>query len=330
MKPNTGKAAAANDDSAQVTNSKELDPALMELLKQYKERHALSNEALGKRLGYNGTYCVRAFGGKFEGDSEGFQQAVRKLIDDEFQMRLKPEELCESGFMVKPMTDFLNNTRTSRSIGMAWSAPGKGKSKALEISRRKDPLCILVTVCKSMGGWRGLRDAVLEAVPNKRRLRGESWDQWMTRTFKGSGRLLVIDNAELLTTSARDWIAFDWHDFTKIDCPVALVANEEIVAQWKKNEKHWSRVGVAYEIKSTQKATDTARELVRLYMPGSEGDEEAVSLTTTVLKSGGACRAAEKHLLLAADLIKGAERYTPGSAIRAANTLLLTSVNLAA
>lgn len=310
---------------------KELDPALIELLGQYKVRHQLSNESLGKRLGFNATYCTRAFNGNFTGDAEAFQQAARQLLDEEFQVRHKAEDLCETGFMVQPVEQFLNNTRTSRSIGMAWSAPGKGKSKALEVYRRKDPLCILVTACKSMGGWRGLRDAVLDAVPNKRRLRGESWDAWLFRNFKGSGRLLVIDNAELLTTSARQWIASDWHDFTKIDCPVALVGNEEMVPDWKKHEKHWSRVGVAYELKSPAKASETARALVRLYLPGHEADDETIRLTSTVLKAGGACRAAEKHLLLAADLIKAApERYSPADAIRAANGLLLTNVSLAA
>ena len=325
-----GKAAAANDYSAAPSaRIKDLDPALIELLGQYKDRHGLSNDQLGKRLGYNATYCVRAFGGNFTGDADAFQAAARKLLDDEFQSRHKVEALSEHGFMVEPVREFLDSVRVSKSIGVTWGPPGKGKSKALEVYRRHDPLCIMVTACKSMSGWRGLRDAVLAAVPNKRRLKGESWDEWLVRNFRGTGRLLIVDNAHLLTASARHWIAYDWHDYSRIDCPAALVGNEEIIASWSRNDQHKSRVGVAYEVKSKQRATDTARELVRLYLPGSEGDTEAVGLATAILKSGGACRAVEKHLLIAADLVK-AGHCRAAEAIKAANGLLLTDVRLAA
>lgn len=316
---------------AKTPKVKELDSVLIELLKEYKTRHGLSNDDLGKRLGCNGTYISRAFNGVFEGDAEGFQDAVRKILQNEFNEKHKPEELCNSGFMVEPMREFLNSVRVSKSIGVAHGLPGKGKTKALEVHRREDPLCIVVTVDVGMGGWRGLRDAVLAAIPNKRKLRGESWSEWLVRNLKGSGRLLAIDNAELLTMGARKWVAFTWNAPEKIDCPVALIGNEELMPQWEKIEKLKSRVGLSYELQSEQKASDTAREMLRLYLPGAQTDNEAVKLATAILRGGGACRAVEKHLLIAADLIKSRpDKYTPVSAIQTANTMLLTDVKLAA
>lgn len=310
---------------------KELDEVLVDLLKDYKSRHGLSNDDLGSRLGCNGTYVSRALNNVFEGDVEAFQAAARRLLDDEFNQRHKPEELCTKGFMVEAMSEFLNSVRVSKSIGVAHGEPGKGKSKALEVHRRNDPLCIVVTAEVGMGGWRGLRDAILAALPNKRRMRGETWAAWLVRNLKGSGRLLAIDNAELLTSGARKWVAFNWHASEKIDCPVALIGNEELMPQWSAIEKLKSRVGLSYELESEQTATDTAREMLRLHIPGSERDDEAVQLATKILKGGGACRAVEKHLLIAADLLdKRPDKYTTADAIRAANSMLLTDVKLAA
>lgn len=319
----TTKAAAGNNER----EIKPIDAELVELLKAYKERHGLSNDALGKQMGSNGTYVLRALNGTFTGDADAFTEAARKLLDNEFQERTKNGHLVETGFMVEPMFGLLDNVKHCRSIGVAWSDPGKGKTEALEVYRRKDPLCIVVTAKKSMSGWRALRNAVLKAVPTKRLMKGESWDEWITRTFKGTGRLLIVDNAHLLTAGARHWLAYDWNDETK--CPVALVGNEEIVPQWKRNAQHYSRVGVAYEVAPAQKPSDTARAMLKLHLPSGEKDEAACALAVRILKSDGACRAVEKHLLIAADLMKTG-KYAPAQAIVAANRLLLTSVNLAA
>lgn len=326
-----GKSAAANDPSAaQLPRSvKPIDSALQDLLKQYKARHELSNNALGMRLNSSGTYVSRYLSGEFSGDVQEFERSVRELLDSEFSARVNNELLATSGFMTESMAEFLTNVRNSRSIGVAWSAPGRGKTKGIEVYRRANSLCIVVTATKHLSGWRRLRDAVLAAIPNKKRIKGESWDEWLERNFTGSGMLLIIDNAHLLTAGARHWLAYDWHDMTR--CPVALVGNEEIVTDWKRNGQHRSRVGVAYEVSPKHGAEHNAREMLKLHLPAGAKDTEAVQLAKQLVKGDGALRLLEKHLFIACDLIKAApEAYTPASAIQAANGLLLTDVKLAA
>jgi DNA transposition AAA+ family ATPase len=277
----------------------------------------------------SGTYISRAFTNTFTGDVTTFEDAAREMLRNEFEARRANETVIEHGFLVEPMADFLNTTKHSHSIGVVWCDPGKGKSKALEVYRRKDKLCVLVTATKHMSGWRALRDAILDELPNKRRLNGESWDKWIVRNFRDTGRLLIIDNAHLLTAGARHWLAYDWHDETK--CPVALIGNEEIVRDWKKNAQHESRVGVAYEVKPKQRPNDTVHSLISLHLPAAAEDAAVHSLAVQILRSKGACRAVEKHLLIAADLVKNnPDRYDASTALRAANNVLLTDVRLAA
>ena len=141
-------------------------------------------DELGKRMKSSGTYVSRAFTGTFTGDAAAFEDAAREMLRNEVEARRANETLVEHGFLVEPMADFLNTTKHSRSIGVVWCDPGKGKSKALEVYRRKDKLCVMVTATKHMSGWRALRDAILDELPTKRRLNGESWDKWIVRNFR--------------------------------------------------------------------------------------------------------------------------------------------------
>jgi hypothetical protein len=332
----TGKAAAANDGSistdlatARTSTAKAIDPALIDLLKDYKERHGLNNDQLGRRIGNNGTYVSRAFTGTFTGDVASFEEGAKLMLQTEVESRRNDIEAVEHGFLVEPMAEFLNTTKHSRSIGVAWCDPGKGKSKALEIYKKKDKLCVHVTLTMHMSGWRALRDAILEAIPNKKKMSHESWDQWLIRTFSGTGRLLILDNGHLATLGARHWLCYDWHDATR--CPVALIGNERIVQLWKKDPQHESRVGVAYEVKPKQKPAETVQTMTQLYLPQAAQDEDLKGLAVQILKGKGACRAVEKHFLIAGDLLgRYPEKYTPRTALCAANKVLLTDVNLAA
>lgn len=327
-----GKAGAANDESIKsdlVPKIRAIDPALIELLKQYKNRHDLNNEALGRRMNTSGTYISRAFTDSFTGDPAAFEASAREMLRNEAEARRANQTICDHGFLVEPMADFLNTTKHSKSIGVAWCDPGKGKSKALESYRRKDKLCILVTAQMHMSGWRALRDEILNEIPNKKRLKGESWDKWIIRSFRDSGRLLIIDNAHLLTNGTRHWLAYDWHDAT--GCPVALIGNDKIVHDWKRDAQHESRVGVAYEVTPRQKPGATIESMIRLHLPQAEEDQEFRDLAVKIIKAKGACRSVEKHFLIAADLLNSeGSVYTPSDALKAANQVLLTDLKLAA
>lgn len=333
----TGKAAAANDADTEsahlsagagiIQTTRAIDPEIVTLLKLYKERQGISESELGKRMKSNGTYVNRAFNGTFTGDVLAFEAAAKALLESELNARSHNVALMDHGFLVEPMRDFFDTVQHSQSIGVAWCAPGKGKSKGMEVYAKKNPRCIVVTAVPSMSGWRALRDAVLEAVPSKRRMSGESWDKWIKRNFKGSGILLIVDNAHLVSTYARHWLAYEWHDQT--GCPVALIGNGEIVRQWSANEQHKSRVGVAYEITPRAKPSDTATSLLKLHLPMAADDDETRQMAVQILKSGGACRSVEKHALVAADLMKTG-RYSAAEAFRAANAVLLSDVKLAA
>lgn len=339
MKSTLGKAAAAGDDEQahhdaeeaaeqMATNPKtrRIDPTIISALEDHLAETGMPQAKLAPKIGSSTTYLSKALNGTFNGNVAEFEKGVLDYFEALTKRRVDNTDVCETGFLVEAMRDFLDTVKLTGDIGVGYNPAGKGKTKGIEVYLRKNALAVMVTVTKSFCGWRSVRDAVLAQVANKRRAGGESWDQFMLRTFRGSGRLLILDNAHLLTNSARTWIAYDWHEST--GCPVALIGNPQIVQQWKGDDQQFSRVGLAREIKPMDKetATATARKMIELHVPDVEVDGKLLKYAVDVLKGKGACRALRKHLLLMQALLKGNPNYLPSAAFYAAHSQLLSDV----
>lgn len=281
--------------------------------------------SLAAQIGVSTTQLSRALSedGDFHYSVRDFEAKVLAYLDAQTRQRSTDEPLVSSGFLVQAMDDFLTTVRSTLDIGVAWSQAGLGKTSGIHLYKARDPLCILVTALKSQCGWRALRDSIKAALPQPRKLKTETWDAFIQRTFRGSKRLLIVDNAHLLTESARQWLAYDWHEET--GCPLALVGNEAIRDQWSRNDQHQSRVGIAQEVAPAQDvtATATARQMLALHMPDHQAEAELIKLSTAVVKSQGSCRWLKKHLKLTTELLSSGAYPATSAAFRAAHQLLL-------
>jgi DNA transposition AAA+ family ATPase len=304
---------------------------LLTELDAMKRQLCLTNKQLGTRVGFSESQVGRAFAGKFAGDVARFETNAREFLRREEEARQRPAvKLQKSGFVVEPMADFLNAVQAAGDIGVAYSAAGRGKTCGTLAWVEANPLAVLVTACKQLSGWRVLRDAIIDALPYSTRPRKrENKAQFIQRIFANSGRLLIVDNAHLLTASARYWLAYDWHGNT--GCPVALIGNECIVNQWghreareDANDQLSSRVGIAQEIRPAAESTARMNALasMELLFPQATGDEEAIGLGEAIIKTKGHGRALQKHLNLAR-VLSEERRLQPAEAIRAANKMLL-------
>lgn len=319
-----GKAAAANDTTATI------DEALLKALQSFQKEKGLSQNQLARRLGVSPAYVSLAMKQKFPGDIPAFEARIESLLAGEAanEREVVNVTLCSKGFLVEPMRQFLFSVQHTRDIGVAWNGAGNGKTCAIAVYLQNNPLAVCVTALKSLSGWRSIRDALLAALPVKRRAKNETWNEFLRRTFRGSERLLIVDNAHLLTESARQWLAYDWHEQT--GCGLALVGNEIIVNQWKANDQQLSRVGLAMELKAASAPKDNAREILAQFMPEAADDAESLALAARLMKERGAGRAVRKHAALAHELYDAKAAETPAAALKLANTMLLSDVKLAA
>jgi len=324
MKTTHGQTAAANDKTAA------LDEALMTGLRAFQQERGLSQAQLAKRLGISPAYVTLAFQGRFPGDVPAFEKRVEALLEGDAQSEreIVAVSLCSCGFLVESMRQFLFSVEHTQDIGVAWNAAGNGKTCAIAVYANAQPSAVVVTALKSLSGWRSVRDALLAALPVKRRGKGESWNKFLVRTFRGSKRLLIVDNAHLLTESARQWLAYDWHEQT--GCGLALVGNENIKEQWRANDQHLSRVGIALELPAGSDAKADAREILAQFMPEAARDADALALASRIMKARGAARAVRKHAALAHELLASKAAPDAAAALRLANSMLLSDVRLAA
>ena len=307
-----------------------INAEIITALNEQKIKHRISNADLAKRIGVSATYITRALNGTFIGEAADFERRAAEYLAHVNRKRGLDGRLATEGFLIEPMQDFLDSVSHTSDIGIAYSPAGKGKTCAAKVYAMAHDLCITVTAQKALCGWRKLRDAILAELPLKRRKDRESWDEFMTRTFQGSRRLLIIDNAHLLTASARSWLAYDWNEGT--GCGVALLGNPQIINQWKSDDQHFSRVGVCSEMKPQTSAASTAAATFELLLPDFAADREVLALAEQVVKSRGSVRALRKHALLCGELLKSKtyKAQTPAQVFRAAHSLLISDAKLSA
>jgi len=320
-----GKAAAANDpetaanDAARVMLRTE---GTFDRLQSYQTRNKLSDQQLGNRLGSNGTYVSRYRNNKFIGDLNEFEGRIEQLLAREELMEGDEGKLCEKGFCVQPVADFLDLVRNQRMMSVGHGPAGRGKSKACQLYTAKNKGTIYLHV----NAWATGRDRVIDDIARIAGVRRAKCDKSMTdallRVLRDSDRLLIIDNAQRLTESGRKWLA-DFHDATRLG--IALVGNPEIEDQFLRNDQHASRLGRCVDITDITDTKTTVLHLIKSYLPEAEDDKATQSEALTILRQadGGAARALKMHLRLATKIREGSPQTTPAEAVRLARTQLV-------
>jgi DNA transposition AAA+ family ATPase len=305
-----------------VKQQEQPDAALIERLKAHKERHGLTDNALGKLLGVSGTMVNRAVNGVFKGNAQAFAARAADFLHNDPARRQAREEVFDSG-ATRAVRDFLETVRRTGDVGLAFSPAGRGKTMGIRLYLADNPLAVGLELADWSHCAAGLERALLAAVDGRGWKRNrESRGEYLAARFRGSRRLIVADNAHKLTAGARRWL-FDFHDFT--GCPVALVGNPELLDAIRQNDQQFSRVGLRREIRGGKPADDAA-SMLRLHWPEAGEDGELLALAVVVIREQGHVRALHKQLELAKDIHGNFD--TPAEAFRAAHTQLIRDYKL--
>jgi DNA transposition AAA+ family ATPase len=305
---------------------KPISAEIIARLREHAAERGLNLTQLANKMGISKTYVSRALGGTFTGNPDEFETKALAMLEKEANDRRPLVQIHNSGFLVEEVRQFLSTVEHTGDLGIAWAAAGTGLTCAAVAYQSAHPLAVYVTASKTVAGYRALRDAILDTLPSKRLQRGETFNKLLTRTFRGSGRLLIIDHGDLLVESARQWLAHDWHELT--GCPVAVLGDKKIALQWAANERNKSRVGLAMPIIPQRDAATLAEDVLRAMLPDELHNKAARALVERLIAKGS-IRSAGKHLKLCAEL-GGLNQRDAAENIKAANGLLLTNVKLAA
>lgn len=190
-------------------------------LRAFMERREISQGLVAKSIGLSSAVISAWLGNKYKGDIEGIENAIRQYLDLESQR----EEATTIQLKVLVTTAFadivngLNMARQKKAIVSITGEPGVGKTIAVKDYASKHAEVVLVEVDHSFTS----RDLFVELCETLGLVATGSLHNLHKRVvekLRGSGRLVIVDEAEYLPRLALDMLR-RLRDFAGI--PIALV-----------------------------------------------------------------------------------------------------------
>jgi len=225
--------------------SGKLTPATRDALAMYQEENALTLKQLGAQVGRSEAFVSRYLSGKPEGDVAAFEKAVSDMLANAKRKRAWGEvffhtdaiSACETAFGI---------IREASDVGLIHGAAGIGKTTACKKYAKENSTMIFFTCTEGNGSYHGIINGIATGIDMRK---------WNPATVKrstfirekldGSGRLIIIDNAQRVTLSGLRFI-FDLHDGTGVS--VALVGNPEVLDKLRGSDQMTSRIGFKQDI----------------------------------------------------------------------------------
>lgn len=268
-------------------------------------------DGLAKQMGSSGTYLYRYLKNDWRTKSEkplrDLEAQIMALLHTtattEKPVTSSNTKLISKDFIVGGVRKFLEHVRAHAYIGIGYGPAGAGKTKACEIYAAQHSVN---TLYLHLSMWKGGRHDVVKEIKKaagiQRVPKGMKVEDYLVDRLRGSGMLLVIDNAHRMTEAARRFLADFWEDS---HLAIALIGNPEIQDQFAKNDQHGSRVGierdVTLDLAKTKSAT--ARHLLDLHLPEAAEIKEVVKDAEETLENFGLCRTVEKRAALARTIL---------------------------
>lgn len=304
--------------TAAPQHPKEFNAATRDALQTFKDENQLSLGDLAVMLDSHKSILSKYLSGKPEGDVERLESLILDTIKT-WTLREETRTRLFSNVISTRIARVLGRVRQTNDVGLIHGPAGLGKTCGAELFALANPTAVMVTVNKRKGNASGLESAIFSAVESSNwRKHGTRWD-FLVAKFKGSNRLLILDNAHRLTKSAREWL-FDFHDETGI--PVALLGNPEVLDAIRLNDQQFSRIGLCHGLKLTKEEVKRpVEQLTAQLIPDANGSVQR--LAEQVASHEGHFRALKKQCVLARDIrAQDAELSWP-EAFRAAQSQLV-------
>ncbi len=223
-------------------------------LKQFLQEQGLTQASIARSLGVSPTavsqYIAGTYGKK-GGDAEALETRINTYIAN-YQAqgsKSKPTTLTETTDM--GMVNLIcSEIALYQDLGVIYGKAGTGKTVAVKAFTAKHPEAVLVETTPMMSVKEVLADILVKL--GQRNIYGSTSNliKQIVRLFSTSNRILIIDEAENLTTKSLEAIR-RIHDFSQV--PVVLVGTYALLQNLKGRSGEllqlYSRVSNKWEMK---------------------------------------------------------------------------------
>lgn len=269
--------------------------------------------AAAKEAGLNEKTFGAWLNGTYAGDNERVAASVARWLESrEVRARtvltLPPPPSFVATPTAREIMDRLIYVQAAGDFGVVVGAAGIGKSTTIEEYRKRTPNVWMMTAdqsCKSANGMLAvLADEI--GISERRSL-------WLSRSIanrvRGTSALIVIDEAQHLTTEALDQLRAI-PDATKGTCGVVVAGNDSLLTRLTGvkgvsaalRAQLFSRVGARFVGTSAK-----ARDIDMLISAWGVGETGAVKVLRSIARKPGTLRLLTKTIRLAAMYAAGDE-----------------------
>jgi hypothetical protein len=287
----------------QVEVVKEFDLDLQMLLRE-RISEDFPQAALGRAMGVSSAAVSDYLAGKPRGNVAAFEQRARNFLARDAEA-VDMLHIPEPNRISNEVGRTLRRCQAMGDFGLITSPAGEGKSCAIEIFQRENPLTVVTTAGQMHGDDSAmLNDAWklggFRVGKNKERLR--RFDLFVKKA-KGMALLFVVDDAHFLTRSG---LKFWWTVYAKTGCPVVLAGNPSIIANIARlpdEDQFFSRIGLHTQIElQSSDAKWLAEVILDRFAPRVKA--ELLDLAAAVCRGRGHARRCKKQVRLMLDILE--------------------------
>ena len=264
---------------------------------------AITQAQLAREIGVSGSVVNQWLKGNYPGDNEAVAGKIRMWLDTRRDRQHATDRMpAAPDFVQTPIAarviGALSYAQTAGDIACVYGAAGLGKTEAIEHYARVSLNVWHVHMRASTAGVVPALEEICATLQLAEQGGAARLSRAILRRLRGTGGLLVIDEAQHLSVAALDEIRA-FHDSTGIG--IALVGNEKLYASMTGGnraanlDRLYSRIGKRL---SLSRASDTDASL--LIKAWGIDDAKCRQALLEIARRPGALRAMTKVLRLAA------------------------------
>jgi len=312
-----------------MNNNWKHDETVRADLERFIQENRWTHARMAAKLNFSSTRVTKYLnlnkvGNVAEPDAKRVEAAGKQFLRHVGRLAKIDEALFENS-VSQSVAATLRLIRRTGDIGLIHSNGGKGKTSGALLYSRDNPNTLYMTINQ----WSGGSCSCMRMLFDEFRAQStEEWPgnisraDWMAAQLRGTERLLIVDDAELLDISGIKYF-FSLHDATGI--AIALIGNTVVIEKIQRNDpagKLISRIGIVEQVEMEDDAKETALALIGQFAPAS--GQELVDVATDVVTKAGFARRLRKQLTLTNIIKEGNPDCTWQDAFAAAAGKLIT------
>ncbi len=300
----------------ETSNKRPVNPSLRDALEAFKLKHNLNNQQMASKIRVAGpTQVSKYLNDNVDWDASEWECAARDMLRMSVKMEEQTATLFENNVSAQ-VARICEHIRKTSDFGGAYGDAGIGKTSGINLYAKKHPSTIFETVDQTTGTATGIIQLLFAASDKQNYDNRTNRGQWLMQRYKGSERLIILDNAHKILTSGWSWL-FDFYDAT--NAPIAYFGNRELLTVLDGNEQWFSRAYFCEEIEKPE-PREAARRLIAQFAPEAK---ELQAQAEDVALERGALRSLGKQLKLTARLSGEGFKGSVSDAFKSAGTFSL-------